>query len=211
MAEAPGVCAVKIQPQAEGPDGEGERFLALVPPAQMVEALRPKPGQRFLDVGCGSGTFFFPVFEAMGGQGVFLAAEWQEDRLRRFLTRLETYAEHPGYTRIEVVRSKPDRLPLPDHCSDVVLLARAYHRLNDRPAYLRELRRLLSPGGTLCLLDWRPPGEDASVAAESQPLGPAFSDRISEHQAAQELANAGFPWVVAHGGFTQHWCLTVRI
>lgn len=191
--------------------GDSPRRLALVPPAKVVETLKPRAGQRFLDVGCGSGTFFFPVFEAMAGQGVFLAAEWEEDRLRRFLTRLEAYAEHPGYTRIEVVRTKPDRLPLPDHCADLVLMAQTYHQVADRPAYLRELRRLLSPGGTLCLLDWRPPAEDASVASENPPLGPAFSVRIPEQQACRDLADVGFPWVVAHGGFAQNWCLTARI
>jgi ubiquinone/menaquinone biosynthesis C-methylase UbiE len=195
----------------EGQEGEAARRPALFPPERVVEALRPKPGQRFLDVGCGAGTFFFPVFEAMGGQGVFLAAEWQEDLLRRFLNRLETQAERPGYTRIEVVRSKPDRLPLPDACADLVLLAQVYHRLADRAAYLLELRRLLAPGGTLCLLDWRPPTEDPEVAAEGEPLGPPHAARVGEGTACRELAAAGFQWMVAHGGFSRNWCLTARI
>ena len=198
-------------PLEAGLERDNPRRLALVPPAKVVEALRPRAGQRFLDVGCGSGTFFFPVFEAMGGQGVFLAAEWEEELLRRFLTRLEGYAEHSGYTRIEVVRAKPDRLPLPDRCTDLVLMAQGYHRLADRGAYLRELRRVLSPGGVLCLLDWRPPSEDASVAAEAAPLGPALSARVSEEQACRDLAAAGFRWQVAHGGFAQNWCLTARV
>lgn len=195
----------------DGPGRDGPRRLELVPPPRVVEALRPKPGQRFLNVGCGAGAFFFPVFEAMRGQGVFLAAEWEEEPLRRFLNRLEGYAEHPGYTRIEVVRSKPDRLPLPDGCADLVLLAQVYHLVADRRAYLLELRRLLAPGGLLCLLDWRPPAEDAAVRDESPPLGPCFTARVGEAQACAELSAAGFSWMVAHAGFSQNWCLTARI
>lgn len=202
---------MNVRQKDDGLDSDSPLRLALVPPAKVMEALRPKAGQRFLEAGCGTGTFFFPVFEAMAGQGVFLAAEWDEDRLRRFLTRLESYAEHPGYTRIEVVRAKPDRLPLPDHCADLVLMAQSYHGLGDRVAYLRELKRLLSPGGTLCVLDWRPHSENAGEAPEAPPLGPRHAARIPEQQAAGELAAAGFQWLVAHGGFTRHWCLTARV
>jgi len=192
-------------------DRDDLRCLALVPPEQVVQALRPKAGQRFLDVGCGTGTFFFPVFEAMAGQGVFLAAEWEEEMLRRFLTRLECYADHPGYTRVEVVRSKPDRLPLPDRCADLLLLAHVYHRVAERGSYLRELRRLLAPGGTLCVLDWSPPSEDASVDSGRALLCLVCEPATTEKQAAQDLAAAGFQWMVAHAGFSQNWCLTAKV
>jgi ubiquinone/menaquinone biosynthesis C-methylase UbiE len=161
----------------------------MLPVAGVLQVLKPKPGQRFLDVGCGEGALFFPVFEAMQGQGVFLAAELQEDRLRSFLNRLEAYAEHPGYAHIEVVRAKPDRLPLPDACADMVLLAGVLAELGDRVAYLRELKRLLAPGGTLCLVDQRP---------------------VDEALACDELQQAGFGWIVSHAGFDDHWCLSAR-
>jgi ubiquinone/menaquinone biosynthesis C-methylase UbiE len=204
---------VNARPEAwdKGEFLDSPRRLALVPPERVLEALRPRPGQRFLDVGCGTGTFFFPVFEAMRGQGVFLAAELEEDMLRLFLTRLETYAEHEGYTRVEVVRAKPDRLPLPDRCADLILMSQVYHQLADRAAYLKELRRLLAPGGTLCLIDWNPPSDDPAVAADFPALGPDFAARVSEARACEELGRAGFGWQVSHAGFNQNWCLTARV
>lgn len=187
---------------------DSPRRMALVPPAQVLQALQLKPGLRFLDVGCGSGTYFFPAFEAMQGQGVFLAAELQEEMLRRFLTRLETYAEDPGYARVEVVRAKPDRLPLPDQCADRILLAQVYHEISDGPAYLRELYRLLSPGGRLCVLDWRPPSDDPTLAEDPAPMGPPFEHRIPEAKVCDALQSAGFRLLVSHAGFGQNWCLS---
>ena len=189
---------------------DSPRRLGLLPVAGVLDVLKPRPGQRFLDVGCGTGTYFFPVFEAMGGQGVFLAAELQEELLRRFLNRLDGYAEHPGYANIEVVRAKPDRLPLPDSCADVALLSQVLHEVADRVAYLRELKRLLAPGGTLCLLDWRTPSEEPALLDEAQLMGPPFEHRVSEHQACNDLQQAGFQWVVSHAGFGQNWCLSAR-
>ncbi|HTB35012.1 MAG TPA: methyltransferase domain-containing protein [bacterium] len=192
-----------LLPQPQPHDEEHPRRLALLPAAGVLGALALKPGQRFLDVDCGVGAYFFPVFEAMQGRGVFLAAHLDEDRLRRFLTRLEGYSSHPGYSRVEVVRSKPDRLPLPEASADRVLLQQAFHRLRDQRGWLKELRRVLAPGGLLCLLDWKP----GCGGAE---LGPEDALRIPEAQAAHILQEAGFSLVVSHTGFQQHWCLTAR-
>jgi ubiquinone/menaquinone biosynthesis C-methylase UbiE len=162
--------------------------------AALLPLLQLKPGLRYLEVGCGAGASFFKAFELMGGVGVFLAAELQEERLRRFLTRLEAYAEHPGYMRIEVVRAKPDRLPLPDHCADRVLLAQGLPAGQEPRAYIRELHRLLSPGGLLCLCD---ACDDEDGAA-----------RLDERDACEALQAAGFRLLVSHAGFDRHWCLT---
>ncbi len=185
--------------------------LAYVPIERLLSVLRPTPGQRFLDVGCGTGTYFFPVFEAMAGEGVFMAAELQEELLRRFFTRLEDYAEHPRFTRIEVLRAKRDRLPLPDASADLILLNQVWHEIDKRDAYLKELRRVLAPGGTLCMLDWKTPAEDESLLGlETPSMGPPFIHRVSERQALDELRAVGFEWLVSHAGFAQNWCLTAR-
>lgn len=198
-----------VDPQASIDDDDSPRRQALVPAAAVLKALRLRPGQRFLDAAAGSGAYFFPVLEALRGQGVFLAGQLDDERLRRFLARLEAYAEHPGYGRVEVVRAKPDRLPLPVASADRVLAVRTLHPRRDRLAYLKELRRVLAPGGLLCLVDWRPVG-DLDPAALGEALGPAPALRVPESAAAHLLQDAGFGLPVSHAGFNQHWCLSAR-
>lgn len=181
-----------------------------VPVDKLLSTMPLHKGTRFVDVGCGTGTYFFPVFERLKGEGIFIAIELQEEMLRRFLTRLEAYAEKPGFMHIEAARAKPDRLPLPDSSADVILMANVYHELGRRPAYLAELRRVLSAGGTLCLLDWRTPDEDPEICEANKPMGPPLAERVSEKQALAELEASGFQWIVSHSGFLQNWCLTAR-
>jgi len=184
--------------------------LRLVPPDKLIACLPLHKGTRFVDVGCGTGTYFFPVFEKLKGEGIFIAVELQEEMLRRFLTRLESFAELPGFMHIEAARAKPDRLPLPDSSADVILLAQVFHEIDKRPSYLLELRRVLSTGGTLCLLDWKSPEEDPTLSGAAPSMGPPFEHRVTERQALSEIEDAGFQWVVSHSGFSQNWCLTAR-
>jgi ubiquinone/menaquinone biosynthesis C-methylase UbiE len=189
------------------PDSAGR--LRQIPVQALLACLPLRKGMRFVDVGCGTGSYFFPVFQKLGGEGVFVAVELQEEMLRRFLARLEGYAEQPGFMHIEVARAKPDRLPLPDSSADLILLADSYHEIPRRGQYLFELRRVLSHGGTLCLVDWRTEGQPAGEAQADGP-GPPMSERVSERQALDELEKAGFHWVVSHSGFPLHWCLCAR-
>ncbi len=160
---------------------------------RLLACLPLKKGLRFLDAACGEGAAFFPVFERLKGEGVFIAAEYREEMLRRFFGALEAYASHPRFTRIEVARFRPFILPLPDSSVDLALFAGAFHRSERRPACLAELRRVLSPGGTLCLAD----GAQGPLA-------------VTERQALAELEEAGFNWPVTHSGFGRQWCLTAR-
>jgi ubiquinone/menaquinone biosynthesis C-methylase UbiE len=198
-------------PEAAAQLDSAER-LRLVPVDALMQCLPLKAGIRFVDVGCGTGTYFFPVFERLKGEGIFIAVELQEEMLRRFFSRLEAYAESPGFVHIEVARAKPERLPLPDSSADLILMANVYHEILKRPAYLKELRRVLCAGGTLCLLDWRLPEEGEASQAGQEPwrLGPPLESRVSESQALAELEAAGFEWLVSHSGFSQNWCLSAR-
>jgi 2-polyprenyl-6-hydroxyphenyl methylase / 3-demethylubiquinone-9 3-methyltransferase len=102
----------------------------LVPPAD-------RPGAILVDVGCGAGLLA-PHVQGKGYRhiGVDLVA-----------SALEQAAAH-GVTP---VRGDATALPLPDACADVVSAGELLEHVYDLPAAVREVCRVLRPGGLLVL------------------------------------------------------------
>ncbi|MGD9271296.1 MAG: class I SAM-dependent methyltransferase [Syntrophobacterales bacterium] len=106
---------------------------------KLIEQIMPVPG-RLLDVGCGYGFFL----EEMVQRG------WQAEGI-------EISATGRGYAREKLELNVSGRpLPRPDwqdNCYDVVTLFYVIEHLPDPKGVLREIHRLLRPGGLL-LLRW---------------------------------------------------------
>lgn len=70
-----------------------------------------------------------------------------------YLRSLATNAAAQAATPVTVLAGTADRLPLPDRSVDAAVLCLVMCSLDDRPAALAELRRVLRPGGTLRFLE----------------------------------------------------------
>lgn len=106
---------------------------------------------RILDVGCGTGTLvtqikrLYPLAEVVGLDPDPKALE----RARKKATR--------GRLSIAFDQGFSDELPYPDASFDRVFSAFMFHHLReqDKEKTLREIRRVLEPGGSLHLLDFK--------------------------------------------------------
>jgi ubiquinone/menaquinone biosynthesis C-methylase UbiE len=58
------------------------------------------------------------------------------------------------HQRISFVEGDAERIPLPDASVDVITSAFALQLVPDRTAALREMRRVLRPGGVLAMVTW---------------------------------------------------------
>lgn len=74
-------------------------------------------------------------------------------------------------------------VPLPDGVADLVYSINLHHELEDTSGMLREAMRLLKPGGTLGIVDWR---------LEDSTPGPPPAHRVGGAAIAQQAENAGF-------------------
>jgi len=143
----------------------------------VYEFLNGKLG-RVADIGCGPGVFI--QYLCKRATHVF-AADIDEATLGRVRAR------HRGNKNLHCVVTIADRLPFMDGGLDTVLFLEVLEHLADDAAGIREVCRVLAPGGKLVLSVPVPPGE----VNETDPLGHKREGYQLEQLQAL-LENAGF-------------------
>jgi len=149
------------------------------PPERLLAAIGAVPGTRLADVGCGPGFYAIPAARLTGPTGRVYAMDLQPAMLARVRER----AAAEGLGNLDALASEESRLPLPDGAADVVLVANVLHECADPPAFLREVRRILAPGGRAAIVEWR---------KEPMDLGPPLEERMGEDEVRSALRSAGF-------------------
>ena len=127
-------------------------------------------GHRLLDVGCGTGR----LAAAAAERGARVTAT---DVVHDMVAR--TAVAVPG---VHVLRAALPHLPFPDGAFDAAVGAFVVNHVADPPAALRELRRVVRPGGRVVLSCW-----DADE--RNRALG-VFSEAITHADASDGLIGA---------------------
>ena len=143
----------------------------------LIDRMRPsEPRGSVLDIGCGTGRLLGTA-----------ALRWPGTRL---------FGVDPAVRMIsEAARLRPsvafhvasaEGLPFPDRSMDLVLSSLSFHHWADQSKGLREIKRVLRPGGLLALADhtfW---------------LGRLFNKRVRSRRVMHELVGTAGLTVVAH-------------
>jgi len=110
-------------------------------------------GLRLLDLGSGTGTLSIAAAERWPGSsilGVDGSAGMLEVARREAVRRLGSV----DAKRIELVVGLADRLPASDGAIDIVVSSFVLQLVPNRSRALREIRRILRPGGVLAFTTW---------------------------------------------------------
>src|SRR5512134_2537626 len=119
----------------------------------LVDAIAPAPGQRILDLGCGTGSLSLLV-KARCPQAVIIGI----DPDPAILFRARKKAEAAGL-EFPLIRASATALPTEpplDQAMDVCVASLMLHHLDrmEKQAALAEAVRVLKPGGHLLIADW---------------------------------------------------------
>jgi SAM-dependent methyltransferase len=112
-----------------------------------IGALRP--GERVVDVGCGAGidSLIAARMVAPGGQVVGI------DMTPAMVARARASADAMGATNVEFREGLAESLPVPSGWADAVISNGVVNLFPDKLAGLREIARVLKPGGRLQIGD----------------------------------------------------------
>jgi ubiquinone/menaquinone biosynthesis C-methylase UbiE len=111
----------------------------------LLDALKPQPAARIVEVGCATGALTLELLRGWG-DGTRIMALDEAPFLAVARPKLAASGE-----RVELRASTPAPLPLPDATADVALSNLAAAESADPEAAVRELARVVVPGGRVAL------------------------------------------------------------
>jgi SAM-dependent methyltransferase len=115
-----------------------------------VALANPQAGERILDVACGTGVLTRLVAGIVGPKGRAIGLDHNSE----MLAVARKNALEPRSAPIEWREGDAGAMPFQDESFDAVFCAFGLMFLADRIAALKEMRRVLKPGGRLTLIVW---------------------------------------------------------
>ena len=127
-----------------------------------ADRARLEPGQKALDLCCGTGDLTLALARRVGPEGEVTGTDFSRPMLDLAVAKAQSRAA--GQVRFEWADAL--ELPYPDHSFDAVTVGFGARNLADLDRGLSEMHRLLVPGGRLAILEITQP--------ERQPLAGFF-------------------------------------
>ena len=168
--------------------------LAYFDPARIWQVLQPGPDCTLVDIGAGVGFLTLPFAKAYPEAEAFGC-----DILEGMVGLLARDAADQGLDNLQALLMRPSAIDLPDRCADLITMAQLHHELDAPKPLMAECRRLLAPGGTVAVIDWKD---------EENGKSPAKGRRVPEATIRAHLTGAGFKDIQSHDIYEFHGFIT---
>lgn len=154
-------------------------------------------GMKVGDFGAGSGHYALAAAVIVGSKGRVYAVDVQED----MLVRLADDAARAGLRNVETVWGDFERAggtKLKDQALDAVILSNTLFQLSRADDAIKEIKRVLRPGGKLLVVDW---------AGAYGGMGPSQDSVVPEHKAEELFIGGGFHKAKSFRGGPHHYSI----
>jgi len=114
---------------------------------RVIATLKISPGQKVADLGSGSGLFTRPIDRKVGEKGTVFAIDIDPELLKH----IEKTADKPSQIRTVLAAKDDPKIPEP---VDLIVIIDTLHHIQNREAYLKNLRKYLRPEGRIAIIDF---------------------------------------------------------
>ncbi|WP_298839867.1 methyltransferase domain-containing protein [uncultured Roseobacter sp.] len=156
------------------------------------DALHLCEGDTVVDIGCGNGLLTEQIARAVGKTGHVIGVDPSADM------RALAQARSAEYPSVKICDGRADALPLKDGAAGKAVAVQVLEYLSDIPSAVREVHRVLCPGGrfvavdTGCAtLDWFSENEERMQRVQA----------AWDHHYAEARVAARWPELMRYGGF----------
>jgi len=156
-------------------DEERQRWL---PPEPILRTVGIAPGAVVVDIGAGTGFWTLPLSQLVGPAGMVYAVDVEPIMLEE----LGTLVREKQLSNVQVISSTEHEIPLSHAVADVAVAGFVVHEPADHAAFVREIVRLLRPGGRLLVVDWH---------QKPTEKGPPLEHRLAQREVETVLSDAG--------------------
>jgi len=161
-------------------------------PESLIEKMHPVANTSLLDFGAGAGYFTFPIAKAFPENNPVHVVDIQKEMLDHLLNRAKDQ-ELSGRIKTHLLETFP--LTISDGSVGLAWMVNVFHEIDDRKTSLSEIFRVLAPGASLFIVDWKP---------EETPMGPPLSERVPEVEIITSLLEAGFSLIRSWEIYSMH-------
>ena len=154
-------------------------------PHEVVTALNLKEGEVLADIGAGSGYFAFRLARHVGDAGRVYAVDVSPDMILHLNRRIRDLQ----VKNVVSILSASDDPLLADASIDRFFVCDTWHHIENHPAYLALMKKMLKPGGQVVMIDFK---------KVETPVGPPMEMRISRDDLLKEMEANGFKLTAEH-------------
>jgi ubiquinone/menaquinone biosynthesis C-methylase UbiE len=174
--------------------GDSKAYIALLEdpkrdayqkPHEVLAALDLKPAETIADIGSGSGYFTLRFAAHVGDAGRVYAVDVAPEMVRHLNRRIRD----AGVRNVQTILADPNDPLLPEASIDRFVVVNTWHHIEDRPAYLGLLKKMLKPGGQVVMIDFH---------KKALPVGPPLEMKIAREDLLRQMETSGFRLAKEH-------------